>query len=253
MIQSSVSKKPSAPESVTSFIQTGALQHIAIIMDGNRRWAQSKLFSSPQGHYHGYQSLKTILAYCSTELNLPILTVYAFSTENWHRPSHEVNFLLKLFQQTLQKEIGEMADSNIRLKFLGNLDGFPAALQRECYQAEALTAENDGLLFQVAWNYGSRAEIVESCKRLAREVQAGRLLPEDITEAHIVENLYTGPAADPDLIIRTGGEYRLSNFLLWQSAYAEICVVDELWPDFTPEILNRVIEDFQQRKRRFGK
>lgn len=243
----------SAAESYRAFIQSGALQHIAIIMDGNRRWATNRSMPAPQGHYQGYKTLRDLVEYCSRDLNLPVLTVYAFSTENWRRPDHEVNFLLKLFHETLQKEIARMMEQNIRLRFLGNLDAFSAAFQEECRKAEALTAENTGLLYQVALNYGGRKEIVNACKRLAQAVQAGKLSPDEITEAHITRYLYTGETVDPDLVIRTGGEYRLSNFLMWQSAYSEICIVDELWPEFTPEVLNRTISEFQQRHRRFGK
>lgn len=252
MVQTSTLKH-SAPESLKAFIQSGALKHIAIIMDGNRRWAKRHFMPGPQGHYQGYQTLKTIIEYCSLELGLPALTVYAFSTENWQRPGEEVGFLLKLFHQTLQKEIEELSRKNVQLKFLGNLQEFSPEFQAECRKSEAMTAHNTGMLFQVALNYGGRSEIVQSCKKIAEAVQTGQLRPEEITENHIAEHLYTQNTFDPDMVIRTGGEYRLSNFLLWQSAYAEICIVDELWPEFTPEVLNRTIENFQHRHRRFGK
>jgi undecaprenyl diphosphate synthase len=242
-----------APEPVRTFVQSGALQHIAIIMDGNRRWAGKHHQPSAKGHYAGYRALKDIVEYCSLELQLPALTVYAFSTENWRRSEQEVNFLLKLFHETLQAEIDELIAKNVRLKFIGNIEAFPKTLQDECRKGEERTAQNTGMLYQVALSYGGRSEIVESCKRVAQAVKDGTLNPADITEDHIRENLYTKNAIDPDMIIRTGGEYRLSNFLMWQSAYSEIYVLDELWPEFTPEVLNRTILDFQQRQRRFGR
>ncbi len=252
MTRSSISTDASV-ETFKAYIQSGALKHIAIIMDGNRRWAQKNSMPSPQGHYQGYQALKNIVRYCSDELCLPVLTVYAFSTENWNRPEHEVNFLLKLFHQTLQAEIQELVEKNVRLRFLGNLEAFSSKFQDECRLAESKTADNTGLLYQVALNYGGRREILASCQKIAQAVQAGTLQPEAITEQDIQSHLYTDDAVDPDMVIRTGGEYRLSNFLLWQAAYAEICIVEELWPDFTPEVLNRTILEFQRRQRRFGK
>lgn len=252
MMQTSISTS-SPPNSIRDYVQSGALKHVAIIMDGNRRWAQNHNMLAPQGHHAGYKALKQIVEYCARDIKLPVLTVYAFSTENWRRPDHEVDFLMKLFHQTLQAELGELVDNNIRLRFLGNLDEFSPQLQKEFKAAEAATADNTGMLYQVAANYGGRTEIVEACRKIAQQVQAGTLSPAAITEAHLSAALYTGPAADPDMVIRTGSEYRLSNFLLWQAAYAEICVVDELWPDFTPDVLNRTIVEFQHRQRRFGK
>ncbi len=225
------------------------IQHIAIIMDGNRRWAELKGVSSGEGHIKGYKALKNLLTYCSDELKLPVLTVYAFSTENWGRADSEVGFLLELFHQTLLAETPEMIEKNIRLKFLGNRQAFSPEFQVAWHEAEALTAKNTGLVFQVALNYGGRAEVIAACKQIAE----AKLEPEEITDAVFESYLYSAGTVDPDMIIRTGGTYRLSNFLLWQSAYSEICVVEELWPDFTPEVLNRTIAEFQNRHRRFGK
>lgn len=244
---------PVSDQSVTAAIENGTLKHIAIIMDGNRRWAKSRRLPSAQGHYRGYQALKTIVRYCSKQLHLPVLTVYAFSTENWRRSDQEVRFLLKLFHQTLQAELDEMMAENVRLRFLGDIQAFSPAFQQACREAEALTANNTGLIYQVALNYGGRSEMLKAVQSLAQAAKVGQLEPDEITEAHIARCLYTGEVPDPDMVIRTGGEYRLSNFLLWQAAYAEICVVDELWPDFTPEVLDRTILTFQNRQRRFGK
>ena len=254
MSQSTTTAVPPAPASAKVPIENGTLKHIAIIMDGNRRWAKDRHLPTPAGHYEGYKTLKALLEYCAESLQLPALTVYAFSTENWQRTSTEVDFLLKLFHQTLKKEIDELMRLNIRLRFLGDLSGFSPAFQETCAEALALTSSNTGLCYQVALSYGGRSEIVEACRRIAQDVQKGRLEPEDLTEASIQQHLYTGSnLPDPDMVIRTGGASRLSNFLLWQSAYSEIFILDELWPQFTPECLNQTIEAFQHRQRRFGK
>ena len=254
MVQSTTITVPSAPASVKAFIQDGTLKHIAIIMDGNRRWAKDRGMPSPAGHYEGYKTLKTLLEYCAKSLQLPALTVYAFSTENWGRTPTEVDFLLKLFHQTLKKEIDTLIRLNIRLHFLGDLSGFSPAFQETCAEAKALTANNTGLQYQVALSYGGRAEIVEACRRIAEQIQNGRFQPQDITETILQQHLYTDTdLPDPDMVIRTGGASRLSNFLLWQSAYSEIFILEEHWPQFTPDLLNRTIEDFHYRQRRFGK
>jgi len=234
-------------------IRSGALYHIGIIMDGNRRWAEQHHCLASEGHYQGYKALKSIVEYCSRDIGLPVLTVYAFSTENWGRPAQEVDFLMKLFHQTLQAEIQGLVDNNIRLKFIGSMEGFSVHFQDTCREAEAITSENTGMLYQVALNYGGRAEILAACRRIAQDIQAGLLQPDDIDEQHIEQRLFTQSLRDPDMIIRTGGEYRLSNFLLWQTAYAEIVILEELWPDFTPDVLDKAITEFQHRKRRFGK
>lgn len=233
-------------------IQQGLLQHVAIIMDGNRRWAKRNILEATQGHYHGYKALKAIVRYASDILALPALTVYAFSTENWRRSEHEVAVLLKLFQESLDAELGEMVQKNLRLKFIGDISPFPQRFQNACQHAEALTASNTGMIYQVALNYGGRAELVNAVKGLANQVQQGKIAPDAITEDSIQTALYTANAPDPDLVIRTGGEYRLSNFLLWQAAYAELYVTETPWPEFTPEALNQAILEFERRHRRFG-
>ncbi len=239
--------------SIQSLIQSKALQHIAIIMDGNRRWAQNKGLPSTQGHYQGYKTLKDIVEYCSDVLHLPALTVYAFSTENWQRPGREVDFLMKLFHQTLQDEIDELDEKNVQLRFIGNIAAMSPSFYKQCLAAQQRTAQNTGMIYQVAINYGGRAEITAAVKQLAQAVKQGDLEPDALSEADITRQLYTGQTMDPDLLIRTGGESRLSNFLLWQAAYAEICIIEELWPEFTPDVLNRTIQVFQQRQRRFGR
>lgn len=239
--------------SAQALITSGQLKHVAMIMDGNRRWAKERGKTSPEGHLAGFQALKTLVRFCSDELKLPAMTVYAFSTENWKRPKPEVEFLLKLFDQALQQEIDELVEKNVRMRFLGDIGGFSPQLQKACQQAEAKTARNTGMLYHVALNYGGRAELVRTVQGLAQEVAQGRLTPEAITEDVIGQRLDTLNAPEPDLLIRTGGEYRLSNFLLWQAAYAELYIEDQMWPDFTPQRLLQAMTTFETRQRRFGK
>ncbi|MGD1941138.1 MAG: isoprenyl transferase [Leptolyngbyaceae cyanobacterium] len=227
-------------------------QHVAFIMDGNGRWAQQRGLPRIAGHRQGARGLKDLVR-CCRDWGIPALTVYAFSTENWQRPLKEVEFLMRLFERLLRKELAEMHQEGVRLRFLGDLSELPETLQAEMYRACATTAHNHGVTFNVAVNYGSRLEITRACQSLAQQVQRGLLQPEDIDEAAISQQLYSGNGPDPDLLIRTSGEQRLSNYLLWQMAYTELYFTDRLWPDFDRAALHEALLSFQQRDRRFGK
>ncbi|ERN43058.1 undecaprenyl diphosphate synthase [Rubidibacter lacunae KORDI 51-2] len=225
--------------------------HVAVIMDGNGRWARQRGLPRPVGHRRGVGALKDLLSYCR-DWGIGTLTAYAFSTENWHRPSQEVEFLLCLFERLLQSELDALDENDIRLHFIGELSELPSGLQRSIERARARTQTNEGVRFNVAVNYGGRAEILRACRRLACQVAEGRLSPDEIDTAQFARQLYTADGPDPDLLIRTSGELRLSNFLLWQVAYAELYVTDAFWPDFDRAEFHRALVAFQQRDRRFG-
>lgn len=231
--------------------ETCPLQHMALIMDGNRRWAKQRCLPAVAGHKQGLDTVKKIVEACG-QMGLGVLTVYAFSTENWRRADDEVSGLMNLFGEALAQQVPFLIKNNVVLQFIGEPSRFSAVLQQHMAEAEAKTAHNTGLVFQVALNYGGRDELVVAMQRLAEQVQSGTLNPADITEETIQQHLYTYPQPDPDLIIRTGGESRLSNFLMWQSAYSELLIEETLWPDFTPDKLTQAIETFAQRQRRFG-
>ncbi|MFZ5352044.1 MAG: isoprenyl transferase [Bacillota bacterium] len=226
-------------------------KHIAIIMDGNGRWATKKLLPRIMGHKAGLDSLREIVRECSN-LGIKILTVYAFSTENWNRPSEEVSFLMKLLVEYMRKEAEELHKNQVKIKILGDLTPLPEATRREIYDAAELTKQNEGLQFNIALNYGGRAEIIRACRQLLSDALKNGMKPEDIDEALFETHLYTAGDSDPDLIIRTSGEQRLSNFLLWQSAYSELVFPERLWPDFSKEDLQAAIYQYQSRDRRFG-
>lgn len=227
-------------------------QHVAIIMDGNGRWAKQKGLPRIEGHRRGANTLKEILRYCK-DLGIEALTVYAFSTENWGRPHTEVNFLMSLFEKLLEKELQEMQAEEVCINFIGDLSPLPESLRQQMTDSMTNTKNNQGIYFNVAINYGSRQEMVKACQHLAQKVQQGKLSPEAIDEKLISQSLYTAAHSDPDLLIRTSGEMRLSNFLLWQLAYTEIYVTDILWPDFSKEQFDRALQAYQQRDRRYGK
>lgn len=227
-------------------------QHVAVIMDGNGRWAKRRGLPRIMGHRRGVETLKTLLR-CCRDWGIGALTAYAFSTENWGRPIEEVDFLMALFERVLRQELLEMMAENVRIRFVGNLAALPPSLQDEINQAVTETQNNQGIEFTVATNYGGRQEIVQACRSLAAQVQRGEITPEDITEDLFSQHLYTAGTHDPDLLIRTSGEMRISNFLLWQLAYAEIYVTDTLWPDFDTSEFHRALVAYQQRDRRFGK
>jgi undecaprenyl diphosphate synthase len=226
--------------------------HIAIIMDGNGRWAKERGLSVHHGHQAGREAVKRTIK-ASLQLGIPYLTVYAFSTENWRRPASEVNFLMKLLEQALEDELAELKRTGVRVRVIGRLDKkLPEALVRKVQRAIEETKHNRKLTFTVALNYGGRAEIIDAVRRLAYEAAAGRLDPHSINEENFHKFLYTNGTPDPDLVIRTGGEMRLSNFLLWQLAYAEFISTPIYWPDFDRRELIRAIVEYQRRERRFG-
>ncbi|NLN17608.1 MAG: isoprenyl transferase [Firmicutes bacterium] len=229
-----------------------ALHHLGVIMDGNGRWAQQRGLPRSAGHQAGVQALKRLVSFAG-EYNIRIITAFAFSTENWHRPSSEVNFLMRLLAETIAKEIDELAEKGVHLRFIGRLHELPKDLIRTLDGAMARTAANDQLVLNVALNYGGRAEIVDAVRKIADLVQRGQLALDDIGEELVARQMTTEGLPDPDLIIRTGGEHRLSNFLLWQSAYAELWVTSTYWPDFDRRELVRALMAYQVRKRRFGR
>lgn len=236
----------------SDLLQTHLPQHVAVIMDGNGRWAKSRGLPRIMGHRQGVSTLKEILR-CCRDWGIGALTVYAFSTENWGRPQEEVQFLMTLFQSVLRREINEMVSEGVRISFVGDLQALPESLRAEIQRATDATCGNDAILFNVATNYGGRQEIVQACQKLARQVQSGQLDPKDITEELFALQLYTHNVRDPDLLIRTSGELRLSNYLLWQCAYTEIYVTHVLWPDFNREVFHEALLEYQSRNRRFGK
>lgn len=222
-------------------------RHIAIIMDGNGRWAKQRGLPHIAGHRKGADSLKKVVKACD-EIGVKYLTVFAFSTENWGRPEREVNFLMGLFSEIIDKEIDELDRKNVRWRFLGRIQRLPQKLREKIRQAMDRLDKNTGLNFNVMINYGGRAEIIDAIKSINNE----QLNNEQIDEKLVAEHLYTKGMPDPDLLIRTASEMRISNFLLWQIAYAEIYVTPVLWPDFTKEDLILAIQEFNKRERRFG-
>lgn len=224
------------------------LEHIAIIMDGNRRWAKEKNLPSAMGHKKGVDALKTTLRACKN-FGIKYLTVYAFSTENWKRKKEEVDFLMELLAITLTNELAEMHSEGVVISFIGDISKLSDKLQKILANSVETTKNNTGVHLQIAFNYGARDEIVHAVKSI---VEKG-VKSEDITEEMISENLYTKNIPDPDLLIRTGGEKRISNYLLWQIAYSEILVTDEYWPEFGRDSLAEAVEEFKNRQRRFGK
>ena len=227
-------------------------QHIAIIMDGNGRWAQEQGQDRLFGHYQGVISVRKVVE-AATEIGIEYLTLYAFSTENWERPQEEVTGLMTLFVDTIAKEVPDLHKNNIKLRFIGNLNLLPPHAKQALENATAQTAQNTGLTLIVALSYSSRWELVEATKNIATKVQKGTLQVDQITEATLSESLATKDFPDPELMIRTSGEYRISNFLLYQLAYAELYFSDIRWPEFRKEDLVKAIAEFQSRERRFGK
>lgn len=223
--------------------------HIGIIMDGNGRWAKKRLLPRSAGHAAGSENFKTIARYCN-KIGVKYLTVYAFSTENWKRPAAEVEGIMNLLRKYLKDSTNFKAE-NIKLRFIGELSALPEDIRELMKNAEAESSEATGLTVYMAVNYGGRDEIVHAVKRICGKVQGGEMSVDDITEDTVSENLYAD-FPDPEFIIRPSGEYRLSNFLVWQSAYAEFWYSDVLWPDFSPKDLDRAIDDFNKRNRRFG-
>lgn len=226
-------------------------RHIAVIMDGNGRWARKKFMPRTMGHKAGMQALKRIVETC-VELKIPILSVYAFSTENWKRPPEEVDYLMQLLVEYIEKEIAELHDNNIKIKITGNHYTLPAACIKSIDEAIHKTGSNTGMIFNIALNYGSRSEIIGAIQQIADLVKTGGIEPDMIDGELISSLLYTGDIPDPDLLIRTAGEMRLSNFMLWQIAYTELFFTSCMWPDFDRQELMAAIYNYQQRERRFG-
>lgn len=227
-------------------------RHVAVIMDGNGRWAKRRGLPRIMGHRRGVDALKDILR-CCKDWGIQALTAYAFSTENWGRPVEEVDFLMTLFERVLRQELREMMEEDVRIRFVGNLPALPKSLQLEIERSMEQTRHNKGIQFTVATNYGGRQEIIQACRKIATQVQQGLIKPEEIDEAIFEQHLYTAGICDLDLMIRTSGEMRISNFLLWQVAYAELYVTDTAWPDFDRVEFHRALSAYQQRDRRFGK
>ncbi len=225
--------------------------HVAIIMDGNGRWAKAKRRPRHAGHQAGVRATRTVVESCVRH-GVKVLTLFAFSSENWRRPKTEVSHLIELFLSSLSSEVRELHDSGIRLRFIGDRTAFPASLQREMAAAEALTRDNVVLQAVVAVNYGGRWELVNAARRVAADVAAGRYTGEELDADRFAGLLEAADLPEPDLFIRTGGEMRLSNFLLWQLAYTELYFTDTLWPDFGPEDFDRAVADYAARERRFG-
>jgi undecaprenyl diphosphate synthase len=226
-------------------------RHVAVIMDGNGRWAQRQGLSRIRGHVVGMESVRAVVRQ-TRNLDIPYLTLFAFSDENWQRPALEVRVLMAILRRYLERELREMQENQIALRAIGDLKRLPPVVQQELARAIAATSNGARMTLTLALSYGGRTEIVQTAQALAREVLAGRLNPEDIDAAMFSRYLYTAQMPDPDLIIRTSGEYRLSNFLLWQSAYTEIYVTDTLWPDFREEEYLKSLTAYQQRERRYG-
>lgn len=226
-------------------------RHIAIIMDGNGRWAQKRALPRSMGHRAGVEALRKIVKTCSN-LEIEVLTVYAFSTENWRRPKDEVSVLMKLLTEYLKKELNELHRNNVVIRAIGITSDLPREAQQELENAMARTLNNTGLILNLALNYGGRSEIIDAVKKVSKDVLSGKQRIEEIDEERFSKALFTSGLPDPDLLIRTSGEMRLSNFLLWQLAYTEIVVVEVLWPDFGEKALLEAIQDYQKRDRRFG-
>ena len=223
------------------------LQHIAIIMDGNGRWAETRGLPRTRGHEAGSQQI-SVIAKAAGELGVKVLTLYAFSTENWKRPLSEVNFLMRLITRYSSEKLPEMMENGIRLRTIGRISALPAAARRSVEKTIAATANNDRITLNLALNYGGRAEIVDAVNSLLKsDRKKGK-----VTEEELQRHLYAPDLPEPDLLIRTGGEFRISNFLLWQISYTELYVSDVCWPDFGAEELRQAVEAFTQRQRRFG-
>lgn len=227
-------------------------RHIAVIMDGNGRWAKKRGAMRIFGHKNAVTSVRETTEGCA-ELGIKYLTLYAFSTENWNRPKEEINALMQLLVSTIKSEIKQLLENNIKLFPIGNIKDLPESCQKELSEAVEMTKNNTGLTVILALSYSGRSEIVNAVRNIAVLIEEGKLSAADITEEIFTDNLYTKGIPDPELLIRTSGEKRISNFLLWQIAYAELYITEVLWPDFRKEHLHQAIVDYQKRERRFGK
>ena len=229
-----------------------ALKHVCIIMDGNGRWAKKRFMPRFAGHKAGLGALRKVVAGCVEE-KIEVLTVFAFSSENWRRPEKEVGLLMELFATALTREVKKLHDHNVQLRVVGELSAFSEKIRALIDEAIALTANNDGLVFNIAANYGGRWDITQATQQIAYKVKSGELLAEDVNENVIEDHLSLRGLPEPDLFIRTGGEKRVSNFILWQLAYCEFYFTDILWPDFNKKIFLEAIDSFHARQRRFGR
>lgn len=226
-------------------------QHIAIIMDGNGRWAKQRHLPRMLGHQEGVKAVRKVIKSCS-EMGIKVLTLFAFSSENWQRPEQEVNYLMTLFLNTLKNEIDKLTRNNVQLRMVGNLDRFKLPLRQWIDKSQTLTAHNTGLQLIIAVNYSGQWDIVQATQKLMDDVKRGVLVAEDLTQEIFANYLSLAHLPDLDLLIRTSGEYRISNFLLWQLAYTELYFTDTLWPDFDEQALNKALHFYAQRERRFG-
>jgi len=244
-------ESPLDPKTTLGLERCQLPRHIAIIMDGNGRWAKQRDLARIQGHEQGAKSVRSIVTHCA-RLGVEVLTLYSFSTENWKRPREEVEFLMSLYVRYLIAERDTIMDNNVRFRHVGRREGLPESVLAEMDQTVAMSRDNTGLTLCLALNYGSRDELTDAVRGIVADVQAGKLQIDDIDPMLISASLYTAGLPDPDLLIRTANERRISNFLLWQISYAEIHVSQTLWPDFGPEELNAAIKDFAGRERRYG-
>jgi undecaprenyl diphosphate synthase len=226
-------------------------RHVAIIMDGNGRWAKSRHLPRTAGHHQGVKTARKVVELC-VQKGVEVLTLFAFSSENWKRPQGEVSSLMDLFLSALQREAKDLAKNNVRLRVIGDRSSFSDKLQLAMIQAEETTAKSDGMLLQVAANYGGRWDIIQAARTMAAEIKQGRLEPSEVSEKELESRLSTAGLPEPDLFIRTGGERRISNFLLWQLAYTELYFCEHFWPDFDADELDRAFEVFSKRERRYG-
>jgi len=238
-------------ENIAEIVKNTNLQHVAIIMDGNRRWAKAKNLPSPVGHKKGVDSLKTAVQSCH-KFGIKYLTVYAFSTENWNRAPEEVDFLMDLFVKTIKNEFNELDENNVVLNFIGDLSRLSTKLQKVLQDSVERTKDNTGVNLQIAINYGARNEVLQAVKDISNKVLKGELSIDAIDESTFSNSLYTANIPDPDLLIRTGGEMRVSNYLLWQIAYSEILITPQFWPEFDENSMSDAVLEFNRRQRRYG-
>ena len=226
-------------------------QHVAIIMDGNGRWAESRNLSRTQGHAEGIKRVEEIV-YAASRRGIKVLTLYTFSTENWNRPEHEVNVLMSMLTHVLTSKIKKLKNDNIKFQMIGRKDRIPDSVQQAINRMMEETKANTGLILNMAFNYGSRLEMIDAVKKICEDIHLGKLKPEQIDEQVISRALYTADLPDPDLLIRTSGEKRISNFLLWQLSYAELYFTEKYWPQFDKQEFAKAIADYQSRERRYG-
>lgn len=226
-------------------------QHIAIIMDGNGRWAKKRLMPRAAGHKAGVETVRRVVE-CCVQKGIQVLSLFAFSSENWRRPEQEVSYLMSLFLTSLQREVKKLHKQNIQVRFIGDRSRFNEKLLEQMQKSEELTANNTGLKMLIATNYGGQWDITDACRKIAVEIEQGKITSQDVTPALIQSKLSFADLPDPDLFIRTSGEYRISNFMLWQLAYAELYFTDVLWPDFNAEEFEKALNYFAARERRFG-